>query len=222
MIKKYYKNVFVIYILCLYTNIKCQNINNIGFDSEPNTTLFSVAIKELDNDSISNIAYGGGYYSYKGSLFGGIQSLLDLTSDRIKINGIIPNKNIYFLGETVLPDINNIKFIILNTLSYQYKFKIEDSVDSCEVWAIYLTKNSSIPIYSEERDGLNTYARPSDDKKNWLATGIPISILKEELQSRSQQVVVDKIQNDKQYNLVIPYHIMPNFHSLKIYLKEKC
>lgn len=159
-------------------------------------------------------------FKYEGPLVNGIAYLILTPFTRIRVEGQVPNKTIYYKSELAITDIIDSKSLILKTLQYYYKFNISEVEDSIDFWVLKQLDNTKLQIHSFERDG------PGGDGGGsiyWGAIDRPVSKICTVVEFVAKVATYDETLDNRHYNIPnIPYSLMQKdkFDELNALLRE--
>jgi hypothetical protein len=141
---------------------------------------------------------------HSGTVLDGLILLVNAEYSRLIIKGEIPDAYISFkvvsgrrsddLEQRLLEDINK-----------DYKFKISEIMDTCEVWRMVVEDSSKLDTFSYEKDGINGYPRVGpakqqdgkiNDPNDWAYEGVTLTFMAECFERALGEVLLTSIKDD--------------------------
>ena len=208
-----------------------QNRIFFSYDDSDESTIISSDIKELKYDIKSQEYYFFDFArEYEGSLDSALHYLFNISKARIKINGKVPAKNIYFKSIDFYYHLPfDHKEIAIEMFKKRYNFEADTCKELSEVWVLDV-KNWDLLNSFKSADTSNFWAG-SCGMKNSVENGItyqyydmnncPINFLAEFIEKTSNNIVYT-FDDTTRYTFQIPSKIFyGNYSILNDFLEKK-
>ncbi len=181
---------------------------------------FDVGELYKESDIARYTATMGFSFQYEGPLVNGIAHLIQTPFTRIKVEGDVPKKTIYYKSDLAITDVIDSKSLILKTLQYYYKFKIYEVEDSIDFWVLKQLDNTKLQVHSLERDGPGISAVVG---VFWGAIDMSVSSISTIVEQIVKVATDNETHDNRHYNIPnIPVALMKKdkFDELNVLLRE--
>lgn len=193
------------------------------FTSELNG--FPIRVSKVNKSAKPTMGGNNSQIYYQGELTKGIAFLYNTNMFYTRTKGKIPDESVYYYGSKSVVDTTNVRKKIEDILINQFKFKILDIEDSCNVWKIQKIDTTKLVRYDEKIHGIDFGSGPDDSGKNLSCIGFPLSYLYRAIEPKAKIIIIgDEFDDswDNRYNFDnIPYALMTDLNALNELLEKR-